>query len=176
MKLIIIHGPPAVGKLTVAQELSRITGYKIFHNHLINDLVESVFEYGSTPYGKLVGTFWIAMLSTAAAADIDGVIMTYCYAKKSDDIFIRTIVKAVEKNNGTVRSVLLTCDVETLYKRVSEKSRKAYGKLKKSKKLKKVLADYELFSPISFVEGFKIDNTKLSAKKTAEKIRRKFHL
>ena len=32
MKLIIIYGPPAVGKLTVAEELSRRTGFKILQN------------------------------------------------------------------------------------------------------------------------------------------------
>jgi len=176
MKLIIIHGPPAVGKLTVAQELSKITGYKIFHNHLINDLVESVFEYGSAPYRKLVSNFWIAMLSTAAMSNIHGIIITYCYAKKSDDAFIRKIVKAVEKNNGTVRSVLLICDPDTLSRRVMEDSRKAYGKLKDPEKLKKVLSDYELFSPIPSIAGIKIDNTKLSAKKTAKEIQNKFQL
>jgi tRNA uridine 5-carbamoylmethylation protein Kti12 len=32
MKLIFLYGPPAVGKLTVAQELVTLTGYKLFHN------------------------------------------------------------------------------------------------------------------------------------------------
>lgn len=45
MKLIFIYGQPAVGKLTVAKELEKITGYKILHNHLFVDLVRSVFEF-----------------------------------------------------------------------------------------------------------------------------------
>ena len=32
MKLVFIYGLPGVGKLTVAKELSIITGYKLFHN------------------------------------------------------------------------------------------------------------------------------------------------
>jgi shikimate kinase len=33
MNFIVIFGPPAVGKMTVGQELARLTGYKLFHNH-----------------------------------------------------------------------------------------------------------------------------------------------
>ena len=34
MKLLFIHGSPAVGKLTVANEIAKLTGFKVFHNHL----------------------------------------------------------------------------------------------------------------------------------------------
>lgn len=33
MKLVLIFGDSAVGKKTVVQELSRITGLNLFHNH-----------------------------------------------------------------------------------------------------------------------------------------------
>ena len=44
MNLIFIYGPPAVGKLTTAIKLSEKLNYKIFHNHLVIDLVKSVYE------------------------------------------------------------------------------------------------------------------------------------
>jgi len=34
MNLVFLHGPAASGKLTVGRELSRLTGYRLFHNHL----------------------------------------------------------------------------------------------------------------------------------------------
>lgn len=34
MELIIVFGPPAVGKMTVGREICGLTGYKLFHNHL----------------------------------------------------------------------------------------------------------------------------------------------
>ena len=34
MKFIIITGPQAVGKMTVGQELTKITGLKLLHNHM----------------------------------------------------------------------------------------------------------------------------------------------
>jgi replication-associated recombination protein RarA len=39
MKLILLYGPPAVGKLTIAKEIARLTGFKLFHAHLTSDLV-----------------------------------------------------------------------------------------------------------------------------------------
>ncbi len=47
VKLVFIHGPAAVGKLTVARELAELTGLALFHNHLVVDLVTSLFEFGS---------------------------------------------------------------------------------------------------------------------------------
>ena len=40
MKLIFIYGAPAAGKLTVANEIARQTGFKVFHNHLSIDCIE----------------------------------------------------------------------------------------------------------------------------------------
>jgi hypothetical protein len=45
MGLIFIHGLPA-GKLTVAHELAAMTGYKIFHNHLVSLAGKASFSLG----------------------------------------------------------------------------------------------------------------------------------
>ncbi|MDF2884003.1 MAG: hypothetical protein K0R54_4569 [Clostridiaceae bacterium] len=44
MKLIIIFGPHAVGKMTVGQELSKITNLKLFHNHMTIDIVNDLLK------------------------------------------------------------------------------------------------------------------------------------
>ena len=65
MKLIILFGPPAVGKMTVGQELSKITGYKLLHNHMTIDLVTEFFDFGTPQFERLVPTFR-QMLSSIA--------------------------------------------------------------------------------------------------------------
>jgi cytidylate kinase len=50
MDLVSIHGPVAAGKLTVARELSHLTGFRLFHNHLTVDAVAAVFDFGSEPF------------------------------------------------------------------------------------------------------------------------------
>ncbi len=48
--LIFIFGPPAVGKMTVGQELAKITDYKLFYNHMTIDLITPFFRFGSYPF------------------------------------------------------------------------------------------------------------------------------
>ncbi len=65
MKLIFLHGMPGVGKLTVATELAKLTGFKLFHNHLTVDLVTSLFEFGSQPFIELRERIWLDTFAQA---------------------------------------------------------------------------------------------------------------
>lgn len=47
MKVVLLYGPPAAGKLTVAEELEKLTGFKLFHNHLTVNPVHALSEFGS---------------------------------------------------------------------------------------------------------------------------------
>ncbi len=51
MDLVYLYGPPAVGKLTIATELARRTGFKVFHNHLSIDCVKPVFDSARSSSG-----------------------------------------------------------------------------------------------------------------------------
>jgi shikimate kinase len=53
MKLIIIFGPQAVGKMTVGHELEKTTNLKLFHNHMTIELVSNFFNYGTSTGKKL---------------------------------------------------------------------------------------------------------------------------
>ena len=57
MKLIIIFGPQAVGKMTVGHELEKITDLKLFHNHMTIELVSPFFSYGTKTGKRLVNLF-----------------------------------------------------------------------------------------------------------------------
>jgi shikimate kinase len=43
MKLIFLCGPPASGKLTIAEKLSQLANIPLFHNHLSRDLVKDIY-------------------------------------------------------------------------------------------------------------------------------------
>ena len=47
MPLLFLHGPPATGKLTVARELAALTGWELFHNHLVVDAVLRDHPFGT---------------------------------------------------------------------------------------------------------------------------------
>lgn len=44
MKLVLIVGDGAVGKMTVGQELMKITGLRLFHNHMTIEPVLEIFD------------------------------------------------------------------------------------------------------------------------------------
>ena len=43
MKLVHLIGNAAVGKMTVGQELAKITGLRLFHNHMMIEPVLEIF-------------------------------------------------------------------------------------------------------------------------------------
>ncbi len=45
MKLLFLIGNAAVGKMTVGQELMKITNLRLFHNHMTIEPVIEVFGY-----------------------------------------------------------------------------------------------------------------------------------
>ena len=69
--LIYLYGPPAVGKLTVAERLSALTGWPIFHNHLSVNAVRPVFGFGSKPFIEVVQRFRLDVVHTAMTEGIN---------------------------------------------------------------------------------------------------------
>ncbi len=174
MDFLLIYGPPAAGKFTVANELARTTGFKLFHNHTVLDAILPFFDWGTKAFEQLIEKFRLEIISTCAANKVKGLIFTFCYAKPDDDQFIKKIIRVVKKEKGCCNFVLLNCDRNELYRRVQKPSRKKFAKVKSVKNLKKMLKDYGLCEPIPFVENLIIDNTNLSAKKAANLIKKHF--
>ena len=52
--LVAIIGPPAVGKMTVGQELGALTSFPLLHNHMLIDLVTEFFPFGTEAFYRLV--------------------------------------------------------------------------------------------------------------------------
>ena len=84
MKFLIIIGPPAVGKMTVGQELEKITELKLFHNHVTIEMVLPYFEMDSPSFKKLVKSFRMQMFEEVAKNDM-GLIFTYVWALDSKE-------------------------------------------------------------------------------------------
>ena len=71
MKFVILFGPLAVGKMTVGQELEKITGLKLFHNHMTIELVLPFFEMYSSSFNKLVNSFRMQLFEEVAKRIIE---------------------------------------------------------------------------------------------------------
>ena len=69
MDLVFLHGPAASGKLTIARALEARVGFPVFHNHLVVDLLTTVFTFGSDPFVRLREQFWTSVFADAARVD-----------------------------------------------------------------------------------------------------------
>jgi len=169
MKLIFLYGSPAVGKLTVANNIAEQTDFKVFHNHLSIDCIEPIFEFGSKSFNKLINLIRIETVTEAARVG-QNLIYTFCYAKDLDDAHVENITKTVEENGGEICFVLLRAERGELDKRVVEESRKKMGKAKTVEMLDYFHSTYDLLSPVPERESLVIDNTNISAEDTARQI------
>ena len=77
MKLLLLCGNSAVGKMTVGQELTKITPFRLFHNHMMIEPVLEIFgEFRSDVITKLRSV----ILEEFGKTDHYGLIFTYMMA------------------------------------------------------------------------------------------------
>jgi chloramphenicol 3-O-phosphotransferase len=175
LKLVFIYGPPAVGKLTVARELSRLTGYKLFHNHVAIDFAKSVFEFGTPAFWRLVGTSRSLMFEEAAKSKVN-TIFTFVYGGKSDDPTVEGIVKLVRSHRGRVCFVRLHCSREDLMERIVARQRKKMGKLATKSGLVELFSKHELDEAVPFARSLSIDTGSVAPAQAARRIASHFKL
>src|SRR5215208_5331833 len=105
MNLVFIYGPPGVGKLSVAREVARAAGYRLFDNHVSIACAESVFDFGTRPFGRVIGR-------------IRSLVFTFVYARPDDTPFVEGVRELVEGLGGRVLFVRLFCAREELERRL----------------------------------------------------------
>jgi hypothetical protein len=170
MKLILIYGPPAVGKLTVSEQLSILTGYNLFHNHLTIDLARALFERNDPEFGNYLEHLRLEAFGLAARKGLLGLIFTYCYAHPEDNSFIYRVIDRVEAHNGVVCFVQLVCNNALLEERVTLENRGRYRKIKSVEKLRQLMNRYDLMTAIPDIPSLQIDNSQKKPIVVAEKI------
>ena len=186
MKFIVIFGPPAVGKMTVGNELAKLTGLKLFHNHMTIDLILNFFEFGHPRFHKLVDEFRTRVFEEVAASELPGLIFTFAWAldHESDKLFIDRSCAIFRERNGDVYFVELEADMserlrrnESAY-RLSQKPTKR--DLDTSRRLLlehcqkyKFNSDDDFFYEQNYL---KIKNTNLPPERVAQRIVEEFKL
>lgn len=129
MKLIVLHGPPAVGKLTVARELAELSGWRLFHNHLVVDALLAVFEFGSAPFIELRERMWFDVFSAASRARVEGLIFTFNPESTVSESFLPRLVHESRDRGDSLLFIELTCTEEEIERRLSTISRQNSRKL-----------------------------------------------
>ena len=99
MKFVFLLGDAAVGKMTVGQELMKITDLRLFHNHMT---IEPVIEIFGRYDGKTISEIRDVIFRNFAASDQYGMIFTLMmdFDMPSEWEYLEH-VKAIFEPNGT---------------------------------------------------------------------------
>lgn len=183
MKLILIFGNSAVGKMTVGQELAKITGLKLFHNHMT---IEPVLEIFGGFNVRAITRLRQVIFEEFAKTDNYGMIFTFMWAldSKEDREYVADVKKIFEPYGTEFYHVELVCDLETRLARNATENRLKHKASKRDIEAsnKRVLDDdkkhrFESYDgEFDFENYIKIDNTKLPAEEVAKIIKEKFNL
>lgn len=186
MKFVLIFGPQAVGKMTVGQELEKITELKLFHNHMTIELVAPFFNYGTETGKRLVGLFRKEIFEAVAASDLEGLIFTYVWAfdQQGDWDYVEEVCNIFESRGGAVYFVELEADLDERLQRNKSPNRLAHKPTKRDVErsegnLRETMDMYRLNSlegEINKEDYMRINNTNLCANDVAKLIKEKFQL
>ncbi len=107
MKLLLLFGNSAVGKMTVGQELYKITPFRLLHNHVA---IEPVLEVFGNFNGKVIQRIRDVIFEEFSQTDNEGLIFTFMWAfdMQSDWDYIEHVKKifgAIEEDTYYVELV-----------------------------------------------------------------------
>lgn len=174
MKLLFMYGPPAVGKLTIAEELSKITGIPLFHNHLSRNIVLDIYGDTLHDHYDLVDILRNDVLAYCAANNTN-LIFTFVYEGSEDDDMVKSYIRSIEDHGGEVVFIELTANKEDLLARVGSESRKHHKKLTDPAILSRLTESMTQFS-IPYVKPIKINTSELDPIDSAKRIAQDLNL
>ena len=185
-KFIQIIGPQAVGKMTVGQELAKITGYKLLYNHMTIEMVRSIFDYDKEAFLKINSIIRYEIFKEFAKSKQKGIIFTGCFDFGNDfEKEKEETDKWMDLFDETYTIELETTLEERLHRNKTE-NRLKYKESKRDlewseKDLLRSLERHRLNSMPGegakiFKNFIKINNTNISAKEVAKMIKEKFDL
>jgi len=129
MRLIFLHGAPATGKFTIAQELQTTYGVRNFHNHLTIDVAKALFPFGTDEFWDLTHRLRRTALAARAEAGSEDVVFTNCYSSPHDDHTVAALEQEITSRGGAFLPVFLECSIEELRRRVVHPTRREMHKL-----------------------------------------------
>ena len=185
MKLLFITGPGAVGKMTVGQELCKITDFRLFHNHMMIEPVLDVFGYFDV---DTICQLRDVVFKNYAQKGECNLIYTFMlnynlpfcveYVKNIIEIFKENCLEDVE-----IYNVELDASLDVRLSRNTTTNRKRHKKSKKdeedSKKhlMTEELGRYKAKKKERICENYLyLNNENISAKKAAKIIKETFNL
>jgi hypothetical protein len=183
MKLVIIFGAGAVGKMTAGQELAKITDLRLYHGHMD---IEPVVEIFGRRVGSAVPRIREVIFDEFVKTDLYGMIFTFMWAldRQEDWEYIDRLVDIFRREGAEIYYVELVASQEIRLQRNATENRLLHKATKRdidvsNKRLLNEDTNYRLVSQdgeIPFENYMKIDNSNLLPDVVAMMIKDKFSL
>ena len=184
MSLTFLIGPPAVGKMTVGQEIARRTGFKLFHNHITIEMVAPFYSYGTPEGQRLVEQLRRAFFDAFAADTNSNFIFTFVWAfgHPGEREYIEALADKFSSNGHEIFWVELEATFEERLKRNTTENRLAHKPTKRDTEwsdshIRETEAKYRFNSEngeMPYETYLRIENTDRSADDVADEICRHF--
>lgn len=181
MKLVILFGPHAVGKMTVGQALCRITDLKLFHNHMTIEPVCELFANEPQEMRRLIQLFRREIFEAYVKTDEPGMVFTYMWAldDPGDWNYIQWLEELFAARGAEVYYVELAAEFEVRIARNKTENRLNNKPSKRDipaseERFRRLECRYRLNSlpgEIQKEHYLRIDNTCLSPDETARRIK-----
>lgn len=181
MNFYFIVGPQAVGKMTVGQELEKLSGAKLFFNHMTIDLVSNFFDYGTKEGSYLVNSYRELLFKTVASqSKYPGFIFTFVCDFDSEDglEYIYYVCNMFKDAGHDVYIIELYADYATRKVRNISENRISFKPSKKNQTRAEMI--FEIFEEklrttsydgeIIWDKYVRIDNTNMLPQETARYI------
>lgn len=183
--LIVVSGPQAVGKMTVAEKIKDLLGYSLMVNHDSIEVSDKIFGMGTPAQKELNSIIRKSAFESAIKYDID-MIFTFVTAFDSqEDIeYLNNLRTMFEATGGQFYFIELEANLETRLERnvtphrleskftKNDVERSQKDLLDTMKKYRLNSNDGELICP----NHIKINNTNLSPEEVAEQVISHFQL
>ena len=181
MKLVFLIGDAAVGKMTVGQELMKITDLRLFHNHMMIEPVIEIFGAYNAPVTLQLRE---VIFREFAKSDNCGMIFTYLWAfdMPSDWEYVAHVADIFKQQGAEIYYVELIAPQEIRLQRNETENRLLHKASKRDLESSRarVLRDdsnyrcVSLPGEIPFENYLRIDNTNISAEEAATMIKERF--
>lgn len=126
--LVVIFGPPAVGKMTVGRALAEHTGLPLVHNHVTVEPLLQLFPYGHPIFRRLTAEFRTRIFEEIVQApEYGGLIFTYVWAldEAGDKAFVDMLTEIFTSRGERVCYVELSAPLDERLRRNTTESRLA---------------------------------------------------
>jgi len=183
--LIVVCGPQAVGKMTVAESLRDKLKYNFMMNHDSIEISDRIFGFGTPAQKEFNAVFRKTAFDLAVKHNVDLLFTYVCaFEMQEERVYLESLARLFEDKGGTFYFVELSADLEKRLERNETPHRMERKASKRDvewsrKNLLQDTENHKLNSApeeVWFKNHLKIDNTNLTPDEVADLVIRHFGL